>query len=208
LTDSPESQITKVVDEAVARRDRSLPTWAAARLTRLFRELDAEERPAVVERVCERPGIPAGLASDVGDAAARAANPAPTPPPAPPPAARTPTAGTARPKSTSSRPAAPRQAMIARTSTFKARKLDDIPEGTRVEYQGRGGVIEPPWLVLDDGRKFKFLNPAAVYINGGVEVNGWDAWRVEDGRSLGECYDSGSWPDAPTAETTETAPDD
>jgi hypothetical protein len=78
--------------------------------------------------------------------------------------------------------------------TFKGRTLADVPDGTRVEYQGKDGMIADGWLMLDDGRKFQFLNPAAVYVNGGVEVNGWDAWKVVDGRSLGDCHDSGSWP--------------
>jgi hypothetical protein len=72
--------------------------------------------------------------------------------------------------------------------------LANVPAGTGVEYNGRHGVIEPPWLVLEDGRKFEFLKPAAVYVNGGVEVDGWDVWRVSDGRSLAQAYDSGSWP--------------
>ena len=69
-----------------------------------------------------------------------------------------------------------------------------MPHGTLVEYLGRYGLIEPPWLVLDDGRKFQFLNPAAVYVNGGVEVNGWEVWKVADGRSMAECHDSSRWP--------------
>ena len=79
--------------------------------------------------------------------------------------------------------------------TFKSRTLADVPHGTIVEYMGKLGVIESPWLVLEDGRRFQFLNPAAVYVNGGVEVSGWDVWRVADGRSMAECHDSGSWPE-------------
>ena len=81
-----------------------------------------------------------------------------------------------------------------RTSSFKGRALSDVPPGIGVEYQGRRAVVEPPFLVLDDGRRFQFLNPAAAYVNGGIEVNGWDVWKVDDGRSMGQCYDSGSWP--------------
>jgi len=192
MSEPSEQQIAKVVDDAVGRRDRSLPTWASARLTRLFRALDPAERQAIVERVRERPGVTPELALDIQAAADRAATPAPPPPPAPVPSA----APAARPTSpsTARRSTATRPARGTRTSTFKARTLDDVPAGTRVEYQGRGAAIEPPWLVLDDGRKFKFLNPAAAYVNGGVEVNGWDAWKVADGRSLAECFDSGNWP--------------
>jgi hypothetical protein len=86
-----------------------------------------------------------------------------------------------------------------RTSSFKGRALSDVPSGVRVQYQGRRGVVEPPFLVLDDGRKFQFLNPAAGYVNGGVEVNGWDVWKVDDGRSMAECHDSESWPSADSA---------
>jgi hypothetical protein len=81
-----------------------------------------------------------------------------------------------------------------RARTVKTRTLGDVPAGTLVEYQGRLGVIEPPWLVLEDGRKFQFLNPASVYVNGGIEVNGWDVWKVADGRSMAECHDTGEWP--------------
>ena len=61
MTDSVEHQIAKVVDDAMARRDRALPRWATARLTRLLRDLDETERLAAVERVCDRPNIPPGL---------------------------------------------------------------------------------------------------------------------------------------------------
>ena len=81
-----------------------------------------------------------------------------------------------------------------KTSAFKGRALSDVPPGIGVQYQGKHAVVEPPFLVLDDGRRFQFLNPAAAYVNGGIEVNGWDAWKVEDGRSMAECYDTGSWP--------------
>jgi len=81
-----------------------------------------------------------------------------------------------------------------RTTSFKGRALSDVPPGVSVRYQGRRGVVEPPFLVLEDGRRFQFLNPAAAYVNGGIEVSGWDVWKVDDGRSLAECYDSGNWP--------------
>jgi len=81
-----------------------------------------------------------------------------------------------------------------RTSAFKGRALSDVPAGIGVEYQGRRAVVEPPFLVLEDGRRFQYLNPAAAYVNGGIEVNGWDAWRVDDGRTMAECFDTGSWP--------------
>jgi len=86
-----------------------------------------------------------------------------------------------------------------RTSAFKGRALSDVPPGIEVAYQGRRAVVESPSLVLDDGRRFQYLNPAAAYVNGGIEVNGWDVWKVRDGRSLAECYDSGSWPSPDSA---------
>jgi hypothetical protein len=181
-----------VVDEAMERRDPTLPRWATARLTRLFRDVDASERSAVVERLCGTPTIPARIADDVRLAAERASGPAPavalSPPPAP---ARLPSATrqrASRPPSSSGRG--------VKTSTFKGRALSDVPAGIGVEYQGKHAVVEPPFLVLDDGRKFQFLNPAAAYVNGGIEINGWDAWKVADGRSMAECYDSANWPSA------------
>lgn len=191
MTDSVEQQVATVVDDAIGRRDRTLPRWATARVTRLLRELEPGERGDVVQRLCERSDVPPGVAEDLRAAAERADAPAPAPP-APPPVA-TPTATPARRTSSASRrPASPSRGVQARA--FKSRTLADVPHGTLVEYLGRLGVVEPPWLVLEDGRKFQFLNPAAVYVNGGVEVNGWDVWKVADGRSMAECHDSGSWP--------------
>ena len=193
MADSAEQQLAKVIDDAVARREPTLPRWASARVVRLLRDLDADERREVVERICARPQIPPGLAANVRAAAENAAGPPPTPSqpePPPPPAVR---------KAAPRRPSAPRSAPRGRpvqARTFKGRNLADVPQGTLVEYLGRYAVVEPPWLVLDDGRKFQFLNPAAVYVNGGVEVNGWDVWKVADGRSIGECFDSGDWPPA------------
>jgi hypothetical protein len=195
VTESIEQQVGKVVDEAIARRDPALPRWASARVTRLLRELGPDERREVLDRVCDRRDMPAALAADVRAAGDRAAAPAPPPPPPPPP----PPQAAARPSTavrrTSSSPARPRSRTgTVRARTFKTRTLDDVPAGTLVEYQGRIGVVEPPWLVLEDGRKFQFLNPAAVYVNGGIEVNGWDVWKVADGRSMAECHDTGDWP--------------
>lgn len=190
MTESPDQQVAKVVDDAIARRDPTLPRWAAARITRVLRELDVDDRRAVVDRVCERPNLPASLAADVRAAAEKAAAPAPTP--------------VAPPMNTADAPPVrrrPRQAgppkTAVRTRTVigaTGRTLANVPAGTGVQYQGRHGVIEPPWLVLEDGRRFEYLKPAAIYVNGGVEVDGWEAWKVSDGRSLAQCYDSGSWP--------------
>jgi hypothetical protein len=191
VTDSVELQLAKVVDDSIARRDPTLPTWAAARVTRLLRELDAGERREVVERLCARAQMSASLTADIRTAAERAAGPAPPPPPAPraAPAAGPVTAHKAKPA-----PArAASRARGVRARTVRTRTLGDVPHGTLVEYQGRSAVVEPPWLVLDDGRKFQFLSPAALYVNGGVEVNGWDVWKVADGRSMAECHDTGSW---------------
>ena len=186
MTDSVEQQIAKVVDDAVERRDRALPRWAAARLTRLFRDLDAAERHSIVDRMCNRPNMPAGLVEDVRLAAQRAREPAPDIPPVVAPAS--PPA-----RSRKARSAAPGTRGM-KTSAFKGRALSTIPAGIGVSYQGRHAVVEPPFLVLDDGRRFEYLNPAAAYVNGGIEVSGWDVWKVDDGRSLAECYDSESWP--------------
>ena len=155
-----------------------------------MRELAPDERREAVQRMCDRPDVPGRIAADIRAAADRAGAPA-----APPPEAHT-----------AARPRAPARTAVSQTqrstsrnrnvraSTFRGRTLADVPHGTLVEYQGRFGVIEPPWLVLDDGRKFRFPNPAAVYVNGGVEVNGWEVWKVADGRSMAECHDSGRWP--------------
>jgi hypothetical protein len=190
MTDSVEQQLAKVVGDAIARRDPELPRWAAARVTRLLRGLEPGERRDVVQRVCDRSDMPVGLATDIRAAAERAATPAAPPPeprPAAPPRAQARRVASAPPRST------PRGGRV-QARTYRGRTLGDVPHGTLVEYQGRYGVVEPPWLVLDDGRKFQFLNPASVYVNGGVEVNGWEVWKVADGRSMAECHDSGDWP--------------
>ena len=193
MSDSVEQQLAKVVDEAIARRDPALPRWASARVTRLLRGVDPEERQEVVQRVCDRKDIPPALADDLRSSAERANTPAPNaPPPAPAPETSSRSApSTRRRTSAASRPRA--RTGTVRARTFKSRTLADVPHGTLVEYQGRLGVVEPPWLVLEDGRKFQFLNPAAVYVNGGIEVNGWEVWKVADGRSMAECHDTGSW---------------
>jgi hypothetical protein len=190
MTDSVEQQVATVLEDAIGRRDRSLPRWATARVTRLLRELEPGERGDVVDRLCGRPDVPVGVAEDLRAAAERADAPAPAPP-APPPVAA-PTAPARKVRSAPRRPSSPSRGVQART--FKSRTLADVPQGTLVEYLGRLGVVEPPWLVLEDGRRFQYLNPAAVYVNGGVEVNGWDVWKVADGRSMAECHDSGAWP--------------
>ena len=191
MTDSVELQIAKVVDDAIERHDRTLPRWAAARLTRLFRDVDATERSSLAERVCERPNIATGLVEDVRLAADRASGPAPEVSHRPTPAAPAP-----RPRSPRTTRSTSLSTRGVKTSAFKGRALSDVPPGIAVEYQGRRAVVEPPLLVLDDGRKFQFLNPAAAYVNGGIEVSGWDVWKVADGRSMAECHDSGSWPSA------------
>ncbi|MBV8161135.1 MAG: hypothetical protein JO265_09445 [Acidimicrobiia bacterium] len=192
MADSIEQQLTKVVNEAIARRDRALPRWASARAARLLRELEPGERRDVVERLCGRAELPEGIAADIQAAAERAGAPAPTP------AAPRPTVEHAAP-ARSAPPVVPRPAPRTgrvQARTFRARTLADVPYGTLVEYLGRYGVVEPPWLVLDDGRRFQFLNPATVYVNGGVELDGWQVWKVADGRSMAECHDSGNWPAA------------
>jgi hypothetical protein len=194
MSDSVEQQLAKVVDEAIARRDRGLPRWASARVTRLLRELDDGERQEGVQRACDRKDIPPALADDVRSSADRANTPAPiAPPPAPAPEGPPRSAPAAR-RTTSAPTRSRTRTGTVRARTFKSRTLADVPHGTLVEYQGRIGVVEPPWLVLEDGRKFQFLNPAAVYVNGGIEVNGWEVWKVADGRSMAECHDTGSWP--------------
>src|SRR5438067_11220983 len=198
MAESVEDQVRKVVDDAVARRDRTLPRWASARLTRLLRELPSADRLALVERVCERREVPGSLRADLEAAADRADAPGPPPRAASPPRAaaapRTPRAAGRAPRS------APARSRSTHTRTFTPRTLDDVPAGTQVEYLGRSAVIEPPWLVLDDGRKFKFLNAAAVYVNGGVEVDGWDVWKVADGRSLAACHATSEWPPSDPAD--------
>ncbi len=191
MSDAVEQQIGKVVDDAIERRDRTLPRWASARLTRLFRDVDLGERSAVVERVCDRPNVPAGLVEDVRTAAERAREPAPE-------VAPRATLPSAPIRQRAPRPTPPSTRGV-RTSAFKGRALSDVPPGIEVAYQGRRAVVESPSLVLDDGRRFQYLNPAAAYVNGGIEVNGWDVWKVRDGRSLAECYDSGSWPSPDSA---------
>src|SRR5437763_7794459 len=116
MSDSVEQELAKVVDEAIARRDRTLPRWASARVTRMLRELDPGERQEVVEGVCDRKDIPPALAEDVRSAAERANAPAPiVPPPTPAPETSPRSAPSAR-RATSA-PARPR----ARTGTLRAR---------------------------------------------------------------------------------------
>lgn len=74
------------------------------------------------------------------------------------------------------------------------RQLSEVPAGLTVSFLGASATVRGGRLVLADGAAFDTPTPAARAINGDVSINGWEAWKVSDGRSLAECYDTRSWP--------------
>lgn len=162
------ARIRRLIDDAVVRGDRELPSWCRLRITRLLRELATEDerRALVAESALDSPHLRANLEESL----AAAATPAPT------------------------RPA--RDHRGPKSREYKGRVLARVPNGTRVGYLGMGAVVRGGSIVLDDGQAFSTPTPAAQHVNGDVEVNGWDAWKLDDGRSLAQCYDSRQWPSA------------
>jgi hypothetical protein len=86
--------------------------------------------------------------------------------------------------------------LTTRVVDAAARQLSRVPTGLIVFYQGVGATIEPPGMVLEDGKAFEAPTPAAMWVNRGEHVNGWSVWKFADGRSLQECWDAGDWPEA------------
>jgi hypothetical protein len=170
--ESVERQIRSVLDEAVSRVDIPLPRRLVIRISRLLRELPESERISVVETIAADPRARQVL-DDVYAALGKSFEAAQV-------------SARSRPKDTRG----------PRFRDRKDRSLRSVPYGIRVTYQGVSAIVRPPYLVLDDGQQFLTPSPAAKYVNGDVEANGWEVWKISDGRSLAECYDSGNWPPA------------
>ena len=186
-------RIEEIVAKAVDNGEPELPRSLISKVTVLLREqLDTQAaRAEVVAEAASSFGkryagqLQAALERAAADA------PQPTPPPA-----------IARPE-----PAAPRAPRAPKPSTSSAsrrvvtrqldpRQLSRVPAGLRVTYQGVGATIEPPGMVLDDGKSFDNPTPAAMWVNRGEHVNGWSVWKLSDGRSLLDCWDAGqNWPE-------------
>jgi hypothetical protein len=72
--------------------------------------------------------------------------------------------------------------------------LRRVPEGTRVAYDGVWATIRGGRIVLDDGLgSFDTPTPAARTITGQESINGWAVFRLADGRTLLEAYDTRRW---------------
>lgn len=163
----PDDEIMELVDRLIEQREVPPPRWAMQRLKRLLGQIaDEGQRERVVDGACVRAP---SLAVDIR----RAANEQVIRP---------------TPRNTVNTTHAPRS-----RQQF-GRELRRVPDNTRVTYQGSGAVIRRSKIALDDGTPFDTPTPAAEHVNGGTPVNGWDVWKVSDGRSLGECYDSSDWP--------------
>jgi hypothetical protein len=189
------ARIEEIVKKAVDAGEPTLPRSLVSKVTVLLREqVDShDERARVVAEASETfakryaAQLQAALERSAADA------PQPTPPPAiarPERAAST-SARTSAPK----KPSEPRGTRGVTTRHLDPRQLSSVPNGLRVFYQGVGATIENAALVLDDGRSFDAPTPAAMWVSRGEHVNGWSVWKVADGRSLQECWDSGQdWP--------------
>ena len=188
------SRIEEIVQKAVDAGEPALPRPLVSKVTVLLREQlsSQDERAAVIAEASSSFGK--RYAAQLTAALERAAADAPAPPPLPvipPKAAPTPRASAA--------PRAPRAPASGRRLTTRvvdaaARQLSRVPEGLIVFYQGVGATIEPPGIVLEDGKSFDAPTPAAMWVNRGEHVNGWSVWKFADGRSLLDCWDSGDWP--------------
>jgi hypothetical protein len=185
-------RIEEIVAKAVDAGEPTLPRSLISKVTVLLREqVDtqaAREQVVAEASTTFAKRYAAQLQSALERAAAVA--PQPTAPPA-----------IARPE-----PAAPRAPRAPKPATgggrrlvtrhLDPRQLSSVPTGLRVTYQGVGATIEPPGMVLDDGKSFDNPTPAAMWVNRGEHVNGWSVWKLSDGRSLLECWDTGqNWPE-------------
>jgi hypothetical protein len=160
----------KLLESLTDKREIPAPRWAINRMETQLRAIaGGVERERVVDRVCAR--FPR-LESDIRRAVERAER----------------------------SPHASRQvintSLAPRSREYKGRSLARVPDGTRVWFQDMPAEIARGGMIVDDGVKpFDSPTAAAEYVNGGTEVNGWQVWKVWDGRSLSECYDTGSWPE-------------
>jgi hypothetical protein len=185
-------RIEEIVAKAVAAGERELPRNLAAKVAVLLREQveTQAERAKLIAQAADTFGK--RYAAQLTAALERAAADAPAPPP-PPPAIPAPTAARA------ARPTPPKAKVVGRGVTTRideeAKQLARVPEGLRVFYLGHGATIEPPGIVLDDGPAFDSPTPAAMRVNRGEHVNGWSVWKVADGRSLQQCWDTQAWPE-------------
>jgi hypothetical protein len=189
-------RIEEIVGKAVANGEPALPRPLVSKVTVLLREQLATqaEREQVVAEASQSFGR--RYADQLQTALTRAAADAPQP--TPPPviestAARTRASTPAAPRAPK-RPSSPSGRRVV-TRHVDVRQLSRVPEGLIVFYQGVGATIEPPGMVIEDGKAFDAPTPAAMWVNRGEPVNGWSVWKFADGRSLQECWDSGEWPE-------------
>lgn len=77
--------------------------------------------------------------------------------------------------------------------THFGRDLANVDDGTIVLFDGVPGVIRGGRLELPTGESFDAPSPTAVHIRGGGSYNGWVQWRLEDGRTLADAYDTYTW---------------
>ncbi|HVT76066.1 MAG TPA: hypothetical protein VHD87_03470 [Acidimicrobiales bacterium] len=191
------ARIEEIVAKAVAAGEPTLPRNLTSRVTVLLREQLATqaEREQVVAQATS--SFAQRYAPQLHSALERAAADAPQP--APPPAIESTPARSAAPRTPRSASAPKRPSPSGRRVTTRvvdaaARQLSRVPEGLIVFYQGVGATIEPPGMVLEDGKAFDSPTPAAMWVNRGEPVSGWSVWKLADGRSLQECWDAGDWP--------------
>ena len=189
-------RIEEIVKKAVDAGEPTLPRSLVSKVTVLLREqLDSHaERERVVTEASTT--FAKRYAAQLRAALDRSAADAPQP--TPPPAIARPEAApprTATPRTSPPKRSEPRGTRGVTTRHLDPRQLSSVPNGLRVFYQGVGATIENAALVLDDGRTFDAPTPAAMWVSRGEHVNGWSVWKVADGRSLQECWDSGQdWP--------------
>lgn len=80
------------------------------------------------------------------------------------------------------------------TRTSKNRDLAYVPDGTVVVYDGVHATIRGGRITVEGGRgTYDKVTPAAKAVVEQEAINGWRAWRLLDGRFLGDAYDEGRW---------------
>ncbi|MDP1820900.1 MAG: hypothetical protein Q8K58_13565 [Acidimicrobiales bacterium] len=95
----------------------------------------------------------------------------------------------------SERPKRTRRGAPGATRNNPRRQLSRVPDGTRVFYDGVGASIRSGRITIDDGGgAYETPTPAAQAVTNQSAINGWDAWRLADGRKLCDVYDANAWP--------------
>ena len=183
------ARIEEIVNKAVANGEPQLPRSLVSKVTVLLREQVATqaERSHLIDQASSTFGR--RYAPQLQAALERAAADAPQP--APPPVIQSSAKPAAAPRSAPR----PKPTRGLTTRHVDVRQLSRVPEGLIVTYQGVAASIEPPGMVLEDGKAFDAPTPAAMWVNRGEHVNGWSVWKLPDGRSLQECWESGEWPE-------------